>query len=403
MKVSIVVVIFFIFVFSVYLVTASVDITEDRTDLRGVIIDRAIALVGTFLELTDTPSSYGAANECVKMNAGGNALVFGTCAAVGGGDFSFTDFQDSFDLNISGLLFNYNQSLNVPNDSLLLNIANITGFLFNYNQTMGIDIHDQDLNTTSSVRFHNASITYNFTAFNATINHLQVTEHFHAIGDPIAFNFVGANDDLTLNLTGVAGDFIVEQDASKFMSFNEPSAGNDFKVFQVFSKEAQDTTEFTITKAGPAHTSYFVRSLALVGNTSVITSPFNCTTFAGNVDCSTDATGPDLFVLDDIELNGTIFVPKEDINIQGTTVLQWLYNQSLNVPNNATSLDITNITNFDFNYNQTQATIAADIWVNETGDTMTGNLNLDNANVTDQGSGSYMRFDNGRMIIVLKR
>lgn len=42
----------------------------------------------------------------------------------------------------------------------------------------------------------------------------------------------------------------------------------------------------------------------------------------------------------------------------------------------------------------------SDVWINETGDTMTGNLTLANENVTinDAYSGSHIRFENGSII-----
>ena len=65
--------------------------------------------VTTFLNLSDTPADYtGDGGDCVKVNVGETGLEFVACG--GGGDFSFTDFQASFDLNATGLEFNFNQS-----------------------------------------------------------------------------------------------------------------------------------------------------------------------------------------------------------------------------------------------------------------------------------------------------
>ncbi len=67
----------------------------------------------SFLDLQDTPSSYsGSANLCLVVNAAANGVDFISCpGGGGGGDFSFTDFQDSFDLNISDITqFGFNQS-----------------------------------------------------------------------------------------------------------------------------------------------------------------------------------------------------------------------------------------------------------------------------------------------------
>lgn len=134
------------------------------------------------------------------------------------------------------------------------------------------------------------------------------------------FNFYDDGSELFMNVSSVEDAFGIETENTKLILYNAPSAGNDFKVFQIFSKEAADVTEFVVTKAGEAHTSYFIRSLSLVGNGSEISTPWNCTTFADYIDCSTDITGPDFYVLDDFEIDGSLYVDEKIYVIDWTNL-----------------------------------------------------------------------------------
>lgn len=171
-----------------------------------------------------------------------------------------------------------------------------------------INIFDQELNTTESPTFGNLTITRNLTVFgNASINTFTARRYLAFPPNGIGFNFYDDGSELFLN-SSEAEAFNIETESAKLILFNEPKTQNDFKLFQVFNKMATLETEFVVTQAGPELASYFIRSLSLSGNNSVITSPHNCSTFAQFIDCGTDLTGPDFFVLDDIELNGTIYI-----------------------------------------------------------------------------------------------
>ena len=77
-----------------------------------------------------------------------------------------------------------------------------------------------------------------------------IANNYYLISSKIPFNFYDDGTNIMMNMTATGDEFAVETDNSKYILFNEPKASNDFKVFQVFSKEAQDVTEFVVTKKG---------------------------------------------------------------------------------------------------------------------------------------------------------
>lgn len=182
------------------------------------------------------------------------------------------------------------------------------------------DLDARYLQNDSSSRLAILNITNYVTAAN-----------YRATGSGKQFNFMDNGVDLTMNLSDVDGEFTMEQDNTKLTLFNTPSAGNDFKVFQIFSREASDVIEFTLTKAGVGHHSFFSRSGG-VGSPN-----FNCTTFANFVDCDTDigssATGADWYIDDELEVNGSIYLNER---FYGNTV------------NNLTTLSPLSTHGFDF-------------------------------------------------------
>ncbi|MHA1383269.1 MAG: hypothetical protein ACTSR3_05890 [Candidatus Helarchaeota archaeon] len=73
--------------------------------------------------------------------------------------------------------------------------------------------------------------------------------------------------------------------------------------------------------------------------------------------------------------------------------------QGLNITN---EIYLKDKTVYDWLYNQSLA--SSDLYVNKTGDTMTGDLNLDSANIADSNSNSYITFrPGGGIAIILKR
>jgi hypothetical protein len=196
---------YFIFIVLLLLVvtnvTANLDIFSDegstnRTiNIEDVISGTTTSSSGnitTFLDLTDTPDAYtGQGGKCVTVKATEDGVEFLTCG-VGGGDFSFTDFQSSFNANISLYQYNYNQTIlytngtglqlnnfqfNISTDYLDTLYSNIQ---WNYNQTTaGTDLYVNeagdtmtgdlnlstnvkivDDNTGSYMRFRNGDIIF---------------------------------------------------------------------------------------------------------------------------------------------------------------------------------------------------------------------------------------------------
>lgn len=122
--------------------------------------------VSTFLDLTDTPSSYATnAGDCVKVNIGETGLEFLDCNATGGGggDFSFTDFTNSFNINFSAKTTdNLTQGIINFYDNRTFN-QSLTDILyasiqFNYNQTIDSRF-DYNMTIDASNRTFNQSLT----------------------------------------------------------------------------------------------------------------------------------------------------------------------------------------------------------------------------------------------------
>jgi hypothetical protein len=136
---------------------------------------------------------------------------------------------------------------------------------------------------------------------------------YRSTGSNMPFNFYDDGSEIFLNHSGE--NFNIEGENTKLVLFNEPNLANDFKVMQLFSKEAADVTEFVVTKAGDAHASYFVRSLAVAGNSTNVITPFNCSNYTKFIDCKTDVTGADFYVQDDVEINGSLYVAEGNFKV----------------------------------------------------------------------------------------
>lgn len=117
--------------------------------------------VKDFLDLLDTPSTYsGQGGNCVLVTPGETSLGFGSCGSGGGGDFSFTDFFDSFQSNFSEPW--------TQNYSVALWSYNQTDTIFFYNQTITSNIFNQELNDTEHVVFNSTLLNKNLTVQNKT-------------------------------------------------------------------------------------------------------------------------------------------------------------------------------------------------------------------------------------------
>ncbi len=326
---------------------AEIEITNEGTE-TGRIINLvpptipSIAVSGNltnFTELIDTPASYaGSGDLCVAVNSGETALEFISCAAAG-------DTNET--VRITNLV-----SADCAAGTLVIGVQNNGTVLCAVDA--GID-----------------AVINNTDGWIVNFSKIQ-SDAYQTDQGTFVFNLYDDGSEAFINATSVGDAFGIEVENSKLILFNDPTAGNDFKVLQVFSKQAQDTTEFVVTKAGDAHTSYFIRSLAITGNGSTIATPFNCSSYANYIDCRTDQTGADFYVVDDAEINGTLYVG------EGINATDW----------NNVSINISQVPGID-------------IFINESGDTMTGDLNfLDDINATfGTGDDAKIRYDGTDLII----
>jgi len=326
--------------------------SDGTTTINGtdVCLDDGTCLRALAGNITDTNAStacdgaeYLAGNgSCVNISVGA-----GTGKA-GDGTYLFNDSTTMFfnttlaDQNLSVNKSDFWDDFNIVNASQFLQQAtlsiNLTWFsnlfdtLFGAKDTDDLsegttNLYDnqswnQSLadNTYLNLSGTNADQNIDIGVFNLTTTGWFTPSNFRATsyystGNNLRFNFYDDGTDLFMNVSDGGGNFFIEQENTKLGLFNSPVVANDFKVFQVFSKEASDVTEFVVTKAGEAHTSYFARSLALVGNGTQIPTPFNCSTYTNFIDCDTDSTGSDFYVLDDVEINGSLFVGNGNFNV----------------------------------------------------------------------------------------
>ncbi len=125
---------FFLFIFLIALTSAAVNIGEENTLSRGVNI------VAPSVVIIDTNATTGCSGSQVLFGNGSCGLVNGS----GGiGDFLFTDFQASYDLNLTNI---FNQDLNTTNNVnfgnlTILNNLSVDGntfFVDNVNNRVGI-------------------------------------------------------------------------------------------------------------------------------------------------------------------------------------------------------------------------------------------------------------------------
>ncbi len=249
--------------------------------------------------------------------------------------------------------FNYNTSLAVPNDSLLLNIDNITNFDFNYNQTAAATAGTGLFDTNGS------------DVFNSTLIHF-------GLGTTIPTHLIEVNG--TANFTSIfyiqgfiLSDFIYNQTNTQF-NYNQTNT--------------QFNYNFTL-----ADNFNYNQSLA-VPNDSLLLNIDNITNFDFNYNQTAAVAATDF------AYNQSLAVPNDSLllNIDNITAFDFNYNQtlanifnyntSLAVPNDSLLLNIDNITNFDFNYNQTAAVAATDFAYNQSLAVPNDSLLLNIGNIT---------------------
>jgi len=211
------------------LVPAGVSVGRDK--FVGVEIVKEI--INTFLGLGDTPDTYaGESGNCVAVTAGEDGLEFVACGAgADGGDFNFSDFQGSFNSNLSGnatfielaynqttpaMVYEYNQTQNSDNDWIIRNAS----MDFNYN--------DSKL----------SSVYHNPTQAGAVVGdidggNLTDVQHPDAGYDGNTFNFseTVAGLDLRLNFTGLAVDTF----SRGIMRYKTSALKGDYPIVQMWS------------------------------------------------------------------------------------------------------------------------------------------------------------------------
>jgi hypothetical protein len=110
--------------------------------------------------------------------------------------------------------------------------------------------------------------------------------------------------------------------AALFRQEEALDVGNDPGIEFAFS-EAGNTMRLLIPESGAGNAMAFIRSGTFAGPYSQVTGNDTVlcdtwTAFDSNIDCDTGTTGADLFVQDDLEVEGTIFA-HETINFEGAT------------------------------------------------------------------------------------
>ena len=169
-----------------------------------------------------------------------------------GGDFSFSDFQGSFDLNISSWEYNYNQTLVVSQNFQGWFDLNISSWEYNYNQTITY-YADEDWinkNETNAFVFNESKLATKY--YNATESaiiegtvtggDLISTQHTDGNYDGITFNFsevAGSPGlDLRMNFTGI------EDFNGGVMRYKTSSLAGDYPIIQLWNYDESDWEDY---------------------------------------------------------------------------------------------------------------------------------------------------------------
>jgi hypothetical protein len=218
----------------------------------------------------------------------------------------------------------YNYSLFTPDNSTLLTRANITDMYnftlhkFFYNQTdtkffynqsdgsgNGINIFDQDLNTTSDVTFDNVSVTNNLTVDGfTTVYDFVASRYYTSPPNGFIFNFYDDGSNMILNASGVQGNnyFGIETEGAFTQLYSNPNIVNGFLLYTV-SETQGASTEINFYEGGTGHNRLWSSGSVRIGGGG----DYRCANITSVVDCDTPLSGADLVVQDDIFANGTIY------------------------------------------------------------------------------------------------
>lgn len=185
-----------IVLFCLTLVSAG-ELGYDNPDLPKLSRDTSTitssSTTSTFTDLTDTPSSYtGQGSNCVKVTAAEDGLEFVACG--GGGDFSFSDFQASFDNNISEHEADWETTYNSTYDSFKTNVS------INYTKET-FDEYDSRWYSTGGGDFYHDNFTESFnnnlSKFTETFN-----STFNATYDTYAYNMTYGINSTQFKISG---------------------------------------------------------------------------------------------------------------------------------------------------------------------------------------------------------
>ncbi|MCP3961306.1 MAG: hypothetical protein GY719_25955 [bacterium] len=127
--------------------------------------------------------------------------------------------------------------------------------------------------------------------------------------------------DSTFGRTSYSGGSLDIGGATMINNIGELDAGNDPGIEVLIIEDVTNTIRLAIPESAAGNATAFIRSGTFAGPSALNNNIVLCdtwTTYDTNIDCDTVSTGADLFVQDDLEVEGTFFL-HETINFEGAT------------------------------------------------------------------------------------
>ena len=206
---------FFIFlILMATLTTAAVNIGEDNTAVRGVNIISPEVVTPS---ITDTNATTACSGAQVLLGNGSCGL-----AGAGGGDFSFTDFQNSYGLNLTNI---FDQDLNTTSNVSFGNVTSSSWFngLFNW-------IINTGNVSTLYLTFNGSTLFFDETQLNTTIDDRLIANETNRFQNLTTYSCSGTDKVTGVQLNGTVicgsdggGGNIFDQDLN---TSNSPSFSN---------------------------------------------------------------------------------------------------------------------------------------------------------------------------------
>lgn len=258
-------------------------------------------------------TSVSSGDGCIIVSpiTGDVIITFNTSCASTGGDFFFRNFTNSFNINLSAVLPLENRTIS--------HISNITGFLFNYNQTIDRNIFNQNLNTTNNVQFVNITTTDKFLSTLTGVS--GIWHQYFVLGTAIEIGRV----------TSELGVFQIRPSNNFDIYFSNDDATGIFGVNDLGQTFARSNQNFFLDNA---ITRFFESNATRTTISSNLSLTGTNKTFVGNTVTTGNTT-----------IKGAYHdwaVPNGFINATG-----------VNITSNHQTYDITSTTSFDTNYNNT--------------------------------------------------